>query len=110
MIRTFDLFAGIGGFRIASDKIFKKNKIRNISVGWSEIDKYCQKTYISNYNLDKTYFVDDIKQITAHDNIFCNQSNYDSIKKKNFIKKPNLKITVELFKNTKQIDKKYKIN
>ena len=87
MIRTFDLFAGIGGFRIASDKTFKKNKIRNISVGWSEIDKYCQKTYISNYNLDKTYFVDDIKQITAHDNIFCNQSNYDSIKKKNFIKK-----------------------
>ena len=86
MIKTFDLFAGIGGFRIASDKVFEKNKIKNISVGWSEIDKYCQKTYSSNYNIDKTYFVDDIKQITARDNIFCNQSNYNSIKKKNFIK------------------------
>ena len=86
MIKTFDLFAGIGGFRIASERIFKKNKIKNISVGWSEIDKYCQKTYSSNYNIDKNYFVDDIKQITAPENIFCNQSNYNSIKKKNFIK------------------------
>ena len=86
MIKTFDLFAGIGGFRIASERMFKKNKIKNISVGWSEIDKYCQKTYSSNYNIDKTYFVDDIKQITAPDNIFCNQSNYNSIKKKSFIK------------------------
>ena len=84
MIKTFDLFAGIGGFRIASDKVFEKNKIKNISVGWSEIDKYCQKTYSSNYNIDKNYFVDDIKQITAPDNIFCNQSNYNSIKKKNY--------------------------
>jgi len=103
MIRTFDLFAGIGGFRIASDKIFKKNKIKNISVGWSEIDKYCQKTYISNYNLDKTYFVDDIKQITAHDNIFCNQSNYNSIKKKNFIKKNFCNFDYLIFLNSKLI-------
>ena len=50
MIKTFDLFAGIGGFRNGSETVFKKNKIKNLSVGWSEIDKYCQKTYASNYN------------------------------------------------------------
>ena len=87
MIKIFDLFAGIGGFRYASKKVFNKNKIKSETIGWSEIDKYCQKTYSSNYNLDKTFFVDDIKKITAHDSNFCNQLNYNSIKKKNFIKK-----------------------
>lgn len=86
MIKTFDLFAGIGGFRYASEKVFKKNKIENLCVGWSEIDKYCQITYKSNYNLDNTYFIDDIKKITGNNNNFCNQNNYNSLKKKIFIK------------------------
>lgn len=86
MIKTFDLFAGIGGFRYACEKAFKKNKIKNLSVGWSEIDKYCQITYRSNYSLNNTYFIDDIKKITANNTNFCNQYNYNSLKKKNFIK------------------------
>ena len=28
MIKTFDLFAGIGGFRIASELAFKKTKLK----------------------------------------------------------------------------------
>ena len=86
MIKTFDLFAGIGGFRMASESAFKKNKIKNKTVGWSEIDKYCQVTYGSNFDVDDDYFVDDIKKITAQNNNFSNQSNYNSIKKKKFIK------------------------
>ncbi len=85
MIKTFDLFAGIGGFRIASELAFKKNKIKNKAVGWSEIDKYCQTTYGSNFDINDEYFVDDIKKITVQNSNFCNQSNYNSIKKKKFI-------------------------
>ena len=42
MIKIFDLFAGIGGFRLATEKIFDKKKIKSETIGWSEIDKYCQ--------------------------------------------------------------------
>ena len=87
MIKIFDLFAGIGGFRYASKKIFNKNKIKSKTIGWSEIDKYCQKTYIANYDTSKNYFVDDIKKITANNNNFCNIKNYNSLQKTQFIKK-----------------------
>ena len=86
MIKTFDLFAGIGGFRNGSETVFKKNKIKNLSVGWCEIDKYCQTTYASNYNVNNIFFIDDIKKITANDGNFCNLKNYNSIKKKKIIK------------------------
>ena len=86
MIKIFDLFAGIGGFRHASEKIFKKNKINFETAGWSEIDKYCQKTYITNYNAKTNYFIDDIKKITAPDKNYCNLKNYNSKKKSQYIK------------------------
>ena len=86
MIKIFDLFAGIGGFRNASEKIFKKNKINFETAGWSEIDKYCQKTYITNYNAKTNYFIDDIKKITAPDKNYCNLKNYNSKKKSQYIK------------------------
>ena len=63
MLRSFDLFAGIGGFRLAFENVFKKNKIAFKTVGWSEIDKYCQKTYSSNFDTSKNFFVDDIKKL-----------------------------------------------
>ena len=87
MIKIFDLFAGIGGFRLASEKIFDKKKIKNETIGWSEIDKYCQKTYSLNFNVKNNFFVDDIKKITADDKFFCNSSNYNSKKKSLLIKK-----------------------
>ena len=62
MIKIFDLFAGIGGFRYASEKIFKKSKINFETVGWSEIDKYCQKTYSSSFDNSQEYFIDDVKK------------------------------------------------
>tara|TARA_B100000427_G_scaffold290525_1_gene266812 strand:+ start:182 stop:1222 length:1041 start_codon:yes stop_codon:yes gene_type:complete len=87
MIKIFDLFAGIGGFRFASENTFDKKKIKNETVGWSEIDKYCQKTYSLNFNVKNNFFVDDIKKITADDKFFCNSSNYNSKKKSLLIKK-----------------------
>ena len=85
MIKIFDLFAGIGGFRIAAEKVFK-NKINIKTTGWSEIDKYCQLSYNSNFTNNDNYFIDDIKKITSKNNYFCNSTNYNSIKKKEFIK------------------------
>ena len=64
-----------------------KKKIKNETVGWSEIDKYCQKTYSLNFNVKNNFFVDDIKKITADDKFFCNSSNYNSKKKSLLIKK-----------------------
>jgi len=68
MIKTFDLFAGIGGFRFASDKTFKKYNINTKCVGWSEIDKYCQITYQSNFDAKEDFFIDDIKKISQLSN------------------------------------------
>lgn len=51
-----DLFAGIGGIRIALEKCHGK------CIFTSEIDRYCQKTYQSNFN-DKHSIKGDITQI-----------------------------------------------
>ena len=62
MIKIFDLFAGIGGFRHATEKVFYKNNIKAKTIGWSEIDKYCQKTYSSSFDNSQEYFIDDVKK------------------------------------------------
>ena len=43
MIKTFDLFAGIGGFRLGIENIFRKKNIKTKTVGWSEIDDIVRK-------------------------------------------------------------------
>lgn len=87
MIRCFDLFAGIGGFRLATEKVSAKTNIIFKTIGWSEIDKYCQKTYNSYFNTEDNYFIDDIKKITSPNNKFCDYQNYKSIEKSKIIKK-----------------------
>ena len=52
-----DLFAGIGGFRIALDDL------RGTCLGFSEIDKHAIETYINNYNDDLTCNLGDITKI-----------------------------------------------
>ena len=86
MIRCFDLFAGIGGFRLATEKVSAKTNIIFKTIGWSEIDKYCQKTYNSYFNTEDNYFIDDIKKITSPNNKFCDYQNYKSIEKSKIIK------------------------
>jgi len=85
MIKIFDLFAGIGGFRHATEKVFYKNNIKAKTIGWSEIDKYCQKTYSSSFDNSQEYFIDDVKKITSPNNNYTNLKNYNSEKKSKFI-------------------------
>ena len=48
MLKIFDLFAGVGSFRLGSS-IFNKHRINYKFVGWSEVDKYCR--YLINQTL-----------------------------------------------------------
>jgi DNA (cytosine-5)-methyltransferase 1 len=91
-MKAFDLFAGIGGFRYAYEDVFKKKNYT--TVGWSEIDRYCQKTYSANYNIKDSFFVDDIKKITSPDNDYCTGLNYNLKKKKLSIKKKFVKFDI----------------
>ena len=87
MIKVFDLFAGVGGFRLAAQNIFNKYSIEYNFIGWSEIDKYCQKTYLANHQAEDEFFIDDIKKITSFTEGLCNNDNYYHTKKIAHIKK-----------------------
>ena len=65
-----ELFAGIGGFRSATDGISQDTNVKFKCVGFSEIDNYALTTYSNNYNLngetrmhDITHFVEDKKRL-----------------------------------------------
>lgn len=58
-IKTLDLFAGIGGMRIACEKAAKSLKLQHECVMACEIDKYASQTYIKNF--PNTYMTQDIK-------------------------------------------------
>ena len=58
MMRFFDMFAGIGGFRSGLAKV------GNFScIGFCEIDKYAQKAYRALYDTGGEYFCNDARQI-----------------------------------------------
>jgi DNA (cytosine-5)-methyltransferase 1 len=52
-IKFIDLFAGIGGFRVALEQICKNNNINCKCVFVSEIDKEAIKTYQGNFGKDE---------------------------------------------------------
>lgn len=54
-----DLFSGIGGFRVAIDKLGGR------SVGFSEIDKQAIETYRLNFADPENHFLGDVKRITS---------------------------------------------
>ena len=58
MIRVFEAFAGIGGFRSGLERVggFK-------IVGWCEIDKFAQKAYRILFDTGKKEFYEDITKI-----------------------------------------------
>ena len=86
MIKVFDLFSGIGGFRLAAQKSFKRNNIPFSFIGWCEQDKYCQITYKSNFNTTDEVFIEDIKEVTSAKLEICNEKNYRDIKRINQIR------------------------
>jgi DNA (cytosine-5)-methyltransferase 1 len=61
-IKFIDLFAGIGGIRLGLEKALAKHKIKSKCVFTSEIDKFSNLTYLSNFN-DEHEISGDITQI-----------------------------------------------
>ncbi len=72
-IRYIDLFAGIGGFRIAAERVFAKHGVASKCVFTSEIDPHAQKAYSANFDdmphgdITKV----DIEQIPEHEILFA---------------------------------------
>ena len=62
MIKYFDIFAGIGGFRSGLEKAggFK-------CVGYCEIDKYAKKAYETLYDTEGEVFYDDARKINPNE-------------------------------------------
>ena len=79
MLKIFDLFAGVGGFRLGSS-IFNKHRINYKFVGWSEVDKYCRISYKSNFNVINDFFIDDIKKVTNTEYIKSIDYNNEGLK------------------------------
>jgi len=48
-IRFIDLFCGIGGFRVAAEKVFEKNGFHSHCVFSSDIDPFVQESYSANF-------------------------------------------------------------
>jgi DNA (cytosine-5)-methyltransferase 1 len=67
-IRVFDLFAGVGGFRLAIDKLnLKKHEFDH--VGHCEIEPKANEFYRKFHKLnDKSWYIDDVKNICSHKN------------------------------------------
>lgn len=64
-ITSIDLFAGVGGMRIALNKAFKKLGLKDDCRLYSEINLYCQQTYDANF--PNTPLLKDIKSIKVND-------------------------------------------
>ena len=60
MIRVFDAFAGIGGFRSAFERVGGFE-----IVAWCEIDKFAQKSYRALYDTGGEDFYENIRDIDA---------------------------------------------
>ena len=98
IIKSVDLFAGVGGLRIGLEKALKKLGIKHNCVLYSEINKHCQKTY--NDNFPNTKLIEDIKsikniksEIPNHDILLagfpCQPFSQAGISKRNSLKRKN---------------------
>ena len=62
MIKYFDIFAGIGGFRSGLEKAGGFE-----CVGYCEIDKYAKKAYETLYDTEGEVFYDDARKIDPNE-------------------------------------------
>ena len=62
MIRVFEAFAGIGGFRSGLERVggFK-------IVGWCEIDKYAKRAYEAMYDTEREVYYEDARKIEPNE-------------------------------------------
>ena len=63
VIKTIDLFAGVGGIRLGFE-LANNSKIEAKSVYANDFDKYCKYTYDLNFK-DTPLTVGDIKKISV---------------------------------------------
>lgn len=63
-LKYFDLFSGIGGFRLGADRYFKEKKVPGRCVGYCEMNKYAVKTYQSNFHTQNEIFVPNVEDLT----------------------------------------------
>ena len=62
MIRYFDMFAGIGGFRSGLERVGGFE-----CVGYCEIDKYAKQAYEALYDTSKEVYFDDARKIVPEE-------------------------------------------
>lgn len=74
-----ELFAGIGGFRMASELINKDTGIPLQCVGFSEIDKYALNTYYANYQISSETEMNDIISFTDNENNIKSLLDFDIV-------------------------------
>jgi len=60
----FDLFSGIGGFRVAAEEYFDEIGFPARCVGFCEKDKFAVKTYESNFNTQNEIYISNIEEAT----------------------------------------------
>jgi DNA-methyltransferase (dcm) len=66
-MRYIELFAGIGGFRRASELLSQDSGIPMECVAFSEIDAYASKTYKANYDIGEETEMNDIISFADND-------------------------------------------
>ena len=73
MIKYFDIFAGIGGFRSGLEKAGGFQ-----CVGYCEIDKYAKKAYETLYDTENEVYYDDARKIDPNElpdlDLICGRS------------------------------------
>ena len=77
ILTHLELFAGIGGFRKAIDLYCEDNNIQSKCIGFSEIDKYANLTYKSNYNTSNEVEIGDIIEFTSRKKNIKSISDFD---------------------------------
>ena len=63
-LKHLELFAGIGGFRLALELLGKDFGVDMHCVGYSEIDNYATQSYKANFNTDNELEIGDIVKFT----------------------------------------------
>jgi len=63
-LKHLELFAGIGGFRLALELLGKDFGVDMHCVGFSEIDNYATQSYKANFNTDNELEIGDIVKFT----------------------------------------------
>lgn len=72
-----ELFAGIGGFRMAMDHIQSEGLMAFQNVAFSEIDKHATATYKANFDTSQEIEIGDIVEFTKDKNKINNLPNFD---------------------------------